>query len=60
MAVDVVASVRGKVAAGLLPLPEQAPTTVWAGPGSGKACDGCEMPITASDREYELDVPKVR
>jgi hypothetical protein len=52
---DLAAAIRAKVAAGLLP--RDRPQKIWVGPGSGKACDGCELPITSGQREYEFDVP---
>jgi hypothetical protein len=57
MAIDVAATIRSKIGAGLLPLPPQAPGKVWVGPGSGKVCDACDVPIMAADREYEIDLP---
>jgi hypothetical protein len=52
---DVAALIHAKVAAGLLP--RYRPERVWVGPGSDKACDGCEQPITKEQREYEFDPP---
>jgi hypothetical protein len=52
---DVAALIHTKVATGLLP--RYRPERVWVGPGSDKACDGCEQPITKEQREYEFDPP---
>ena len=52
---DVAAVIRAKIAAGLLP--RDRPQKVWVGPGSDKACDACEQPITKEQREYEFDPP---
>ena len=56
MAVDVSICIRARIAAGLLPLPPDAPGKVWIGPGLGKICDACDEPVTAADREYEVDI----
>jgi hypothetical protein len=50
---DLAAIIRAKVAAGLLP-PER-PAKMWVGPGAGTKCDGCDLPITTDQREYEFD-----
>src|SRR5919106_2994564 len=52
---DVAAVIQAKITAGLLPLDR--PQKVWVGSGFGKACDGCEQPITKEQREYEFDPP---
>jgi len=52
---DVVAVIRAKIAAGSLPC--ERPATMWVGPGSGKICDGCELPISSEQREYEFGPP---
>jgi hypothetical protein len=52
---DVAAVIQAKITAGLLP--RDRPQKVWVGPGSDKACDGCEQPITKEQREYEFDPP---
>ena len=38
-------------------LPAEAPVRMWAGSGSGLACDGCEEMITASQPEHEVEMP---
>jgi hypothetical protein len=48
--------IHAKVAAGLLPLPRDAPEIVWTGRGAERACDGCDEPITAAAIEYQVDV----
>lgn len=50
---DLTAVIRVKVASGRLP--RECPPKMWVGPGSGKACDGCDLPITHDQREYEFD-----
>ena len=30
---------------------------MWVGLGTGQLCDGCDLPITTDQREYELDPP---
>jgi hypothetical protein len=52
---DVAAVIRAKITAGLLP--RDRPQKIRVGPGSDKACDGCEQPITKEQREYEFDPP---
>jgi hypothetical protein len=51
----VAAVIHAKITAGLLP--RDRPQKIWVGPGSGKACDACEQPITKEQREYEFDPP---
>ena len=51
---DVSAIIRRKMAAGLLP--KHAPVKVWAGYGSGKKCDACDLPTSKADIEYEVDM----
>jgi hypothetical protein len=51
---DLSAIIRRKVAAGLLP--KDAPVKVWAGYGSGKKCDACDLPTSQADLEYEIDM----
>lgn len=46
--------IRHKVAAGILPT--DAPVKVWAGYGTRKACDACELSTTEKDIEYEVDM----
>ena len=53
---DVVTCIQAKIAAGALPLPQDAPGKVWVGPGMGKVCDACDEPVTPADREYEIDL----
>ena len=36
-------------------LPSAEPVKVWGGMGSGKACDGCDEAIPATEAEHELD-----
>ena len=48
--------IHAKVAAGLLPLPQDAPDIVWTGHGTDKPCDGCDESITATEIEYEIEV----
>jgi hypothetical protein len=43
-----------KILLGGLPVPID--EKVWVGPGSLKLCNGCDEPIKAEDREFELDV----
>jgi hypothetical protein len=50
------AKIRQKIAVGQLPRRKDAPGKLWVGHGSGKMCDGCDEPITATEVEYELDL----
>ena len=52
---DLAAVIRAKVVAGLLPCDR--PPKMWVGPGTGKVCDGCGLPITTDQRECEFDPP---
>jgi hypothetical protein len=52
---DLTTVIRAKVAAGILP--SDRPSKMWVGPGAGKECDGCDLPITKDQREYEFDTP---
>ena len=52
---DVAALIRDKVASGTLPRPGP-DGKVWAGSGSGRACDGCEEAIPALSVECEVEV----
>ncbi len=51
---DLSAIIRRKGAAGLLP--KDAPVKVWAGYGTGKKCDACELPTSKAGIEYEVDM----
>lgn len=51
---DISALIRRKVAAGLLP--KEAPVKFWAGYGSGKLCDACELAISLAGIEHEVDM----
>lgn len=46
-------SIRDKLVRGLLPTGE--PLRTWAGNGNGRACDGCDLPITTAEIEHELE-----
>jgi hypothetical protein len=46
--------IRHEVAAGILPT--DAPVKVWAGYGTRKMCDACELSTPAKDIEYEVDM----
>ena len=50
---DVAFVIRDRIAAGALPTPENGKDAVWAGHGSGRACDGCEKAIPSSEAECE-------
>jgi hypothetical protein len=52
----VVASIRGKIAAGVLPPPPAPAPRIWAGHGRQGPCEGCEQTIDAASVEYEVDV----
>ena len=57
MSGEVAGSIRAKIAAGLLPLPQDAPGKVWVGPGRGdKVCEACDEPVRAGEMEYEVDL----
>ena len=57
MALDPPANrIHAKVAAGRLPLPQDATDIVWTGHGTDKLCDGCDEPITAGEIEYQVDI----
>jgi hypothetical protein len=51
----IVPLIRSKLAAGTLPRVHAA--RLWAGPGKGDACAGCDQPITPAETEHEVDVP---
>jgi len=51
----IVLLIRSKLAAGTLPRVDAA--KLWAGPGRGDACAGCDQPITRAEIEHEVDVP---
>lgn len=52
---DVVGLIGAKLSAGRLP--RAVPVNVWAGYGTGRACDGCHVAIPRLEIEYEVDVP---
>ena len=37
-------------------LPNAAPVKTWAAYGSGRCCDGCEMPIVEKEAEHEVEL----
>ena len=43
--------IRDKLWYGILP--NAAPVSTWAGYGTGRACDGCEMTIGPKEAEHE-------
>ena len=43
--------VRDKLDTGVLPL--EVPARIWAGQGTGLACEVCEQPILETEIEYE-------
>lgn len=51
---DLATVIQSKVFAGNLP--KDAPARVWAGYGTGKKCDACDLITTKSDIEYEVDM----
>jgi hypothetical protein len=53
---DVTMAVRTKLYTGALPTPAAPPEKVFVGWGNGRACDACDLAITAADLEYETDV----
>lgn len=55
---DATELIRRKVAAGLLPT--EVPIKFWAGYGTGKMCDACEVSTSARDIECEVDMPDGR
>jgi len=55
---DVQSVIHLKVRAGILPT--DAPTKVWAGPGTGMICSACDLAIRAPDLEYELQMADQR
>lgn len=44
---------RSAVRAGKLPA--RAPDRVWGGPGVGAECSVCELPVTGSEMEFEVE-----
>jgi hypothetical protein len=36
-------------------LPAAASKTIWAGPGTGKACSLCDRAVDSTETEYELN-----
>lgn len=51
---DISALIRGKILAGTLP--KEAPLKFFAGYGTGKVCDACDLPTRKTDIEYEVDM----
>jgi hypothetical protein len=51
---DIVAAITSKLAAGALP--DVRVESVWAGPGTGRLCAGCDAPIPPSETEVEIDL----
>jgi hypothetical protein len=51
---DISTVIRAKILAGTLP--KDAPVKVWAGYGTGKKCDTCELPTSTAGIEYEVDM----
>jgi hypothetical protein len=51
---DISALIREKILAGTLP--KEAPLTFFAGYGTGKICDACDLPTTKTDVECEVDM----
>ena len=50
---DAPGKIRAKVEDGRLPV--DLPARMWAGPGSGQPCDGCEQIISRGQVEYEFE-----
>lgn len=46
--------VRDKLWDGVLP--NAAPVKTWTAYGSGRCCDGCEMPIVEKETEHEVEL----
>jgi hypothetical protein len=54
---DLEADIRSKIAAGTLPAhSDDGAEKLWVGKGNGRPCDVCGDPITAAEREYEIDL----
>ena len=53
----IVELIRGKIIERLAvgALPSHVPGRMFAGYGTGKACDACDAPITEQDVEYEFE-----
>jgi hypothetical protein len=51
---DLAAVIRRKITAGILP--REVPARTWAGPGTGKTCDACDIEIVPAEMEHELDL----
>jgi hypothetical protein len=51
---DIRIVIREKILAGKLP--KDAPIKFWAGYGTGKKCDACELPTSTAGIEYEVDI----
>jgi len=58
--IDIQVTINSKIAAGLIPVSTNGSRKVWVGQGNGQHCDACDEPITAADREYEVDLPSRR
>lgn len=41
-------------------LPADDPAKLWGGPGSGLPCDGCDIVISSSEPEHEVEMPDGR
>ena len=50
--VDLIGAIAAKIADGTLPRQEF--RTFWGGPGTGRQCRGCGLPIPADETEVEL------
>ena len=51
---DLGALIRDKIVAGTLPADR--PVKTWAGYGTGKTCNACDLSTTKADIEYEADL----
>jgi hypothetical protein len=51
---DLRAIIHQKVAAGVLP--KDTPVRMWAGYGTGKVCDACDLSTKKKDVEYDVDM----
>jgi hypothetical protein len=56
--VDLRTIIRLKVATGILP--KDAPAKIWAGYGTGRTCNACDLSNTKKDIEYEADMANGR
>jgi hypothetical protein len=39
-------------------LPTDEPVKTWGAPGSGGACDGCDLVVTSKESEHEIDAER--